>query len=78
MIWDLDPSYPTDPVVMMKTPPEIFRPMLDRKSLRIVLRFGYVAEIKNKEHKDLVPEHLCVDCNEQRIFSYDDNEEVSH
>ena len=74
-VWDIDVNCPKNPLnnILQK---ELFKTLLDQRSLRILLRFGYISDVKIKEQKDSIPEHLCIDCNEQRIFSYDDDEEV--
>lgn len=43
---------------------------LAMNSLQIQLRFCYISELNNKEQKDCCPEHLCIDVNGKKLYSY--------
>jgi hypothetical protein len=38
--------------------------------LQIQLRFCFITDIDAEEQKDCCPEHLCIDVNGQKLYSY--------
>ncbi|CAG2101613.1 unnamed protein product [Medioppia subpectinata] len=51
--------------------------LLETKSYQIQLRFSYISDVQIKEHKDCVPEFLCIQCNNNRVFDSTEDEERS-
>jgi len=44
--------------------------ILRMNSLQIQLRFCYITEVNSREQKDCCPEHLCIDVNGKKLYSY--------
>ncbi|CAG2176690.1 unnamed protein product, partial [Oppiella nova] len=50
--------------------------LLREKSYQIQLRFSYISDVQIKEQKDCIPEFLCIECNNTRVFTSSQFEEL--